>query len=167
MADQDHLPYANALVKEIFRWNAVLPQGVAHVLDEDVAAFGYLLPKGSVLFAHAEAMQHDPRDYHDPYRLDPTRYLPELSGRPAERDSYSIGFGFGRRKCAGIRVADAGIFMACAMIGATLDITKLVVDGAVVEPVFEKGSGFISQPKPYRIAVKPRSTAALALLRGE
>jgi cytochrome P450 len=111
-------------------------------------------------------MLHDPQDYLDPDKFDPTRYLPEISGRPAERDPYSIGFGFGRRKCPGIRVADSSLFMACAIIGAAFDIQPVVEHGNVEQLIFEKLPGIISHPKDFKVTIKPRSEVAEMLLRG-
>lgn len=41
-------------------------------------------------------MTHDPEMYHDPFEFKPERFLGE-DGRPAEMDSRSVVFGFGRR----------------------------------------------------------------------
>jgi cytochrome P450 len=165
MEDRAALPYIDAVSKEAFRWNTVTPVWGAHVLTDSIVYDNYLLPKGAVVIPHQDAMQHDSRDYLDPFKFDPSRYLPASSGRPAERDPHAIGFGFGRRRCAGIRVADASVFINCAMIATTLDIQKAFADGVVVEPLYQKLPGLISQPKPFTVAIKPRSLAALELLK--
>ena len=66
-ADRDSLPYIDALVKEVFRWNAVVPTGeflrfteflptsitsmtgVPHRVSEDDIHDGYYIPKGSLI----------------------------------------------------------------------------------------------------------------------
>jgi cytochrome P450 len=73
LADQPSLPYVDALVKEVLRWNPVaplgkptgfpprlfrnrltagVPPGVAHVPAEDDFYEGYLIPKGSSVIAN-------------------------------------------------------------------------------------------------------------------
>jgi cytochrome P450 len=165
LSDKDILPYTDAVAKEVFRWNAVAPNGVAHLNTENDFYGGYLIPKNSLVIPNLEAILHDPCDYRDPYSFDPTRFLPEISGRPAERDPHTIGFGFGRRRCPGYRVAEASIFMSTAMVGAALDVKKAVMDGKAIEPKLEKMPGLVSQPKHFQISIKPRSEAALGLLQ--
>ena len=66
-SDRQNLPYVDALVKEVFRWNAVVPTGmllgyrfapISHVTGvphralEDNVYNGYFIPKGSLLIAN-------------------------------------------------------------------------------------------------------------------
>lgn len=163
--DRGKLPYIEAVAKEIFRWNTITPNGILHSVTADDVYEGYRIPAKSIVISNMEAMLHDPRVYRDPHEFDPSRFLPALSGRPAERDPHSIGFGFGRRRCSGMRVADASIFIACAMVGAVFDVQKIVENGKVVEPVFEKGPGIVSCLMPFKVSIKLRSDAAGELLR--
>ena len=68
--DRPNLPYVDALVKEVFRWNLVTPLGtsvslhmfvwkglkrilaVPHRLIEDDIYEGYLFPKGTIVIAN-------------------------------------------------------------------------------------------------------------------
>ena len=50
--DRPSLPYINAIVKECFRWQSVVPLGVPHRVSEDEEYNGYLIPKGSILIAN-------------------------------------------------------------------------------------------------------------------
>jgi cytochrome P450 len=52
LSDLPHLPYVEAIVKEVFRCNQVLPLGVPHVLREDDVYNGYVLPKGTICLAN-------------------------------------------------------------------------------------------------------------------
>lgn len=165
LSDRAKLPYTEAVAKEVFRWNTVAPNGLPHRVTQDDVYDGYLIPENATIIANLEGMLHDPRLYQDPYSFDPTRFLPELSGRPAERDPHSIGFGFGRRKCPSIRVADASIWIASAMIGSVLDVQKAKVNGKVVDSVYEKMPGTVSHPKTYKVSIAPRSQKALELLQ--
>ena len=85
---------------------------------------------------------HDPKVYTSPDEFNPDRFIATCS-KPAERDPHDIVFGFGRRTCPGRHVADASVFLSVASILATLDISKLVENGEVIEPVIEPSSGGI------------------------
>jgi cytochrome P450 len=52
ISDLPQLPYTEAIVKELFRCNLVLPLGVPHVLREDDIHDGYVIDKGTLVFAN-------------------------------------------------------------------------------------------------------------------
>ena len=45
--DRARLPYVDALVKEVLRWNCVAPLGLAHRATEDVVWGEYVIPAGA------------------------------------------------------------------------------------------------------------------------
>lgn len=49
VADREKLPYIDAIVKEVLRWNPVAPMGLPHMTTEDDVCEGYLIPKGALL----------------------------------------------------------------------------------------------------------------------
>ncbi|TFK56140.1 cytochrome P450 [Heliocybe sulcata] len=160
--DRQHLPYVEALVKEVLRWNPVTPLGVPHRVTEDDVHEGYYIPKGSVVITNIWQILHDPRTYSDALEFNPSRFL----GAQPEQDPRSFCFGFGRRVCPGMKLADASIFISCAMSLAVFDIAKAVdACGAVLEPTVDYTSGTISHPKPFPCSIKARSLKAEALIR--
>ena len=50
--DRERLPYINALVKEITRWNTVAPVGFPHAASEDTEYNGYFIPKGAAIITY-------------------------------------------------------------------------------------------------------------------
>ena len=48
-ADRPNVPYVDAVVKEVLRWNPVVPLGLPHVTIQDDMFEGYAIPKGSIL----------------------------------------------------------------------------------------------------------------------
>lgn len=56
-------------------------------------------------------MLHDPRIYPHPDKFDPERFI----GPNAQPDPRRVVFGFGRRTCVGSGLADASIYISCAM----------------------------------------------------
>lgn len=51
MHDRSSLPYIEALIKEVYRFHPVAPLVVHSPLEDDVYQ-GYLIPKGSSVFAN-------------------------------------------------------------------------------------------------------------------
>lgn len=164
--DREQLPYVDALVKEVLRWNCVVPTGVPHRAMEDGIHEGYFIPKGSFIISNIWKLTHDPRMYVNPMVFEPARFL-ATEGRTPELDPRELCFGFGRRICPGQHLADASVFISCAMSLAVFEISKCVEDGVVVEPVNENTTGTISHPKPFRCSIVPRSEKAVSLIQGD
>ncbi|KAF9525564.1 cytochrome P450 [Crepidotus variabilis] len=161
LADMPHLPYVNALVTEVLRWNSVGPLGVPHTAVEDGYINGYFIPKGAIIIANLWSMLHDPEIYPEPFNFDPERHL----GPNPQRDVRKICFGFGRRICPGMHLADASVYSCVAMSLAVFSIEKaLDSDGVPITPVHENTNGLISFPKPFECAIKPRSEKAYSLI---
>ncbi|KAJ3790675.1 cytochrome P450 [Lentinula aff. detonsa] len=169
-ADREHLPYVDAIVKEVFRWNVVAPLAVPHRATQDDFYDGYFIPKGSLLIPNLWKLMHDPRVYHNPFEFKPERFLADALaseglGRQVEPHPRETCFGFGRRICPGMHLADATVFASCVTSIAVLDIGKCIEKGVVVEPVNDRTSGTISHPKPFKCSIKPRSPKAVALIQ--
>ncbi|KAK0477607.1 cytochrome P450 [Armillaria novae-zelandiae] len=161
-ADREQLPYVNAVVTESLRWHNVAPLGVPHRATEDGLVDGYLVPKGAIIVANLWNMLHDPEVYPDPFTFDPSRYI----GKETQKDPRQAAFGFGRRVCPGMHLADASLYICIVMSLALFDITCMVEDGVPLVPVHENTSGTISHPKEYKYSLKPRSAKALSLISG-
>jgi len=87
-------------------------------------------------------MLHDPRTYPNPSEFDPDRYI-SGEGKDPQQDPRTICFGFGRRICPGLNLADASVFISCAMSLAVFDISKAVENGVEVTPVVDNMPGTI------------------------
>ncbi|KAF8165086.1 cytochrome P450 [Crassisporium funariophilum] len=164
--DRPQLPYLNALTMEVFRWNTVVPTAVPHRLMQDDIHEGYFIPKGSLVIPNIWKFTHDARTYSNPFEFNPERFLATKERAP-EPDPRELCFGFGRRICPGLHLADASVFISCAMSLAVFNIGKCVENGLVVEPVHENTTGTISHPKPFRCSITPRSEKAISLIEAE
>ncbi|KAK0192108.1 cytochrome P450 [Armillaria mellea] len=162
-ADRENLPYVNAIVSEVLRWNNVAPIGFPHTAMEDGLVGGYFVPKGSIIMTNLWQILHDPEVYPDPFAFDPSRFIAS-PGKEVQRDPRHACFGYGRRYCAGSHLAEASLFMCFAMSLAVFDITNAVENGVPVVPVYESASGIVSHPKPFKYCIKPRSERASALV---
>ncbi|PBK60866.1 cytochrome P450 [Armillaria solidipes] len=164
--DRERLPYINALVLEVTRWHTVAPTGIPHCVTEDVVQSGYFIPKGSLILANIWKMLHDPTVYNAPFKFNPDRFI-RTETREPELDPYKMVFGFGRRICPGRLLADASVFMSCAMVLAVFDISKYSENGVVFEPDTEHSAGTISHPTPFKCTIQARSRKALELIDEE
>ncbi|KAJ6539005.1 cytochrome P450 [Mycena capillaripes] len=157
-ADREDLPYVDALVKEVCR--------VPHRVMKDDIYEGHLIPKGALVITNIHRITHDARTYADPMAFNPDRFIASKD-RPAETDPRNFCWGFGRRICPGMHLADASLFISCAMSLAVFDISKCIENGKVVIPVHENTTGTISHPVPFRCTIKPRSEKSIQLIHAE
>ncbi|KZT40805.1 cytochrome P450, partial [Sistotremastrum suecicum HHB10207 ss-3] len=101
LQDRNSLPYLNAVLKEVLRWQPVGPLGFPHALTKDDEYRGMFLPAGAMVIADIWTMCHNPRDFPEPSKFDPDRYLSYRDNIPTLRadirDPEKIIFGFGRR----------------------------------------------------------------------
>ncbi|KAG1855191.1 cytochrome P450 [Suillus subalutaceus] len=162
-ADRDSLPYTDALVKEVLRWNVVFPTGFPHCVTEDDIHDGHYIPKGSLVIPNVWFMLNDPRRYANPSQFNPERFLAK-DGKEPEMEPRTVCFGFGRRICPGLHLADASMWISTAMSLAVFDISKVVENGIEITPEIEPLPGTASHPKPFKCSIKPRSATALGLI---
>ncbi|KAG7085838.1 hypothetical protein E1B28_003375 [Marasmius oreades] len=165
--DRERLPYVNAVVTEAFRWHSIAPTGVPHRATEDGIIAGQFIPKGSLIIVNLWNMTHDPDTYPNPFEFDPDRFL-STPGKPVQKDPRQICFGFGRRICPGLNLAEASVWLCIVMSLAVLDIKPVMgEDGKPIIPELENTNGTISHPVPFKYNVKPRSEKAMALISSE
>lgn len=161
-ADRSHLPYVDAMCKEIKRWHTIGPLGVPHVTAEEDSFKGMRIPKGSIIQANVRLIHHDPRNYSDPYLFKPERFLPE---NPADMplDPSTVAFGFGRRMCPGRFLADMTTYSAIVNI-----LTAFTIGPAPGKPApdsLEYIDGTVSIPKQFECLLTPRSEKSLLLFK--
>ncbi|OJJ32368.1 hypothetical protein ASPWEDRAFT_117096 [Aspergillus wentii DTO 134E9] len=162
--DRAKLPYIDALVKEVLRWQPVAPTGVPHASIADDIYQGYFIPKGSVIIANIWGFMHDPSTYPDPMAFKPERFL-DTDGHIPEPDPHNVAFGFGRRVCPGRILADSTIFLTIAQSLAVFKISKPIHDGKEAELKVDFLPGFICHPKPFKVNVQLRSLAHEGLIQ--
>ncbi|EPS98973.1 hypothetical protein FOMPIDRAFT_1050972 [Fomitopsis schrenkii] len=137
--------------------------GVPHRLTQDDLHDGYFFPKGTVFITNIWSMMRDPRCYSSPEDFNPDRFLAHDNTEP-EYDPRHIVFGFGRRVCPGSQLAELSLFMTCAVTLATLEISKPILNGKVIEPSMEYTAGTVSHPCEFQCSIKLRSSKTEALL---
>jgi len=163
LSDREQLPYINALCLEVLRWQPVAPLGLPHRLIQDDVHAGYFLPEGTIVIPNIWNFLHDPQTYTDPFQFNPERFL-SAGNKDPEKDPRQVVFGFGRRICPGMHLAEASLFLSCAMTLAVFNIGSGKNTGAIMDPNLEYSTGTISHPPPFDCSLHPRSAKAGAII---
>jgi len=91
-----------AFVKEVLRWRSVaIVGGMPHASTQDDYWNGYVILKGCWVQGNVWAIHHNARDFPDPDRFEPYRYLDSPDSRSFPSVKGYMTFGWGRRSCAG------------------------------------------------------------------
>ncbi|KAL4264901.1 cytochrome P450 family protein [Pleurotus pulmonarius] len=159
------MPYVQAIMLEVLRWQSVLPLGLAHRLTMDDEYNGYYIPKGSVVFANIWAMLRDEEYHPDPDIFRPERFLKDGKINYKLTDPIP-NFGFGRRICPGRFFAMDSLWISIASILATFNIEKAKDEqGRDIEPDIRWIPGFSRQLLPFKCSITARSAEAVKLIK--
>ncbi|KDQ22430.1 hypothetical protein PLEOSDRAFT_1019918, partial [Pleurotus ostreatus PC15] len=154
--DLPNLPYIRAIVTEIWRWGVSVPLGLPHVLKQDDVYRGYHLKKGTVVWANIWSFMHDETLFPEPSVFLPERYLPSNEVSQQASEAVRSAFGFGRRICPGLHLAESSLCITVATILFFVRISKARDEsGSNIEPEVEY-DGFISHPRPFKCRIEPR-----------
>ncbi|KAF8971248.1 cytochrome P450 [Flammula alnicola] len=171
MADSNQLPYMNAVLRELLRWQPISPIALPHRLTQDDVYNGYFIPAGTVVIANSWAVSRDPNLYENPENFNPDRFLPifdeTIPHKPEDipMDPMLYSFGYGRRICAGKNYAESMAFTTMARLLATFDM-RMAKDeqGNDIVPELKFKSSVVREPVPFKCKITPRSEAARALV---
>ncbi|KAK3361443.1 cytochrome P450 [Lasiosphaeria ovina] len=160
--DAPQLPYMNAFVKEVLRWRSVaIIGGQPHSPTQDDTYKGWLIPAGSWVQGNVWAIHHHEREFPDPDRFLPDRYLDGNDHkRPFPGDRGYMTFGWGRRVCSGQALAEQGTWITVARLVWAFNITKArdPATGAEIDvDIFAYTNGLNMRPLPFPCDIKPRS----------
>ncbi|KDQ09679.1 hypothetical protein BOTBODRAFT_520174 [Botryobasidium botryosum FD-172 SS1] len=132
-ADREQLSYIDCVIKEIARWKILVPLGLPRSVLENDYYDGYWVPKGATMLPNAWAISRDETLYEDPERFWPERFEGEAGNNAV--DPFTYVFGFGRRICPGLHLADSIMFIFLTTILSTFDISKSIDEqGREMEP---------------------------------
>ncbi|KAK8032544.1 hypothetical protein PG990_002278 [Apiospora arundinis] len=162
--DEPNLPYLRSLIKEVHRWAPIGSLGIPHATSDDDTHLGCRVPKGTIVFPNLTALSRDPAVYANPDTFRPERFLQDdlhanaSASHPDFRERDHFHYGFGRRLCQGIFVAEASLYIAIARVLWAFDITEK--PGAPPLDLGDKIAGLVTKPKPYNVRIVPRSMGA-------
>ncbi|KAK4062538.1 uncharacterized protein Triagg1_9908 [Trichoderma aggressivum f. europaeum] len=128
--DSPNLPYMRALIKEIHRYAPLFSIGLPHASTEEISYGGLTIPKTTVL-PNVFALSRDPERYDEPDKFEPERFLGDdldsfSSAKQADyRKRDHVDYGWGRRLCQGIHVAENSIYMQVSRLLWAFDVSTL------------------------------------------
>lgn len=129
--DEHSLPYVRALIKEVHRWAPIGNLGIPHATSKADVYEGFTVPNGTIIFPNLTALSRDRDRYYEPDQFLPERFLEDDLDASAsalhpdynKRDHFH--YGFGRRLCQGIFVAEASLFIVVSRVLWGFDIKPL------------------------------------------
>ncbi|TFK64025.1 cytochrome P450 [Pluteus cervinus] len=170
-SDRNNLPYIRAIVKEVFRWRPVGPIGLPRRVSEDDYYNGYFIPKGSLIIANVWAMNRDPEVFPDFDEFRPERFLDEAGTvdvvLPDTHMQGHVTFGFGRRICIGMNIANQTLFIdIVSLLWAASIEPALDSEGQIIVPSRTEciDEGLVVRPVPFQCKIVPRSTEVDTML---
>ncbi|EUC58603.1 cytochrome P450 family protein [Rhizoctonia solani AG-3 Rhs1AP] len=117
------LPYLRNLLREVMRWLPALPLGIPHATKEEDEYRGYYIPAQSVIVPNLWALSRERSIYPDPETFNPDRF--NDTSLP-----HDTPFGFGRRRCPGMHLANSNLLIVLAYLLANFEITKATMKTA-------------------------------------
>ncbi|OJA12830.1 hypothetical protein AZE42_04244 [Rhizopogon vesiculosus] len=142
LSDMTAMPYIDAIIREVHRFNPVTPVIPRSPVRTD-SYRGYRIPQDTWVMFNIWAMTHDTNIYKDPHLFIPERHLP-LEHKDSAKDPRDFTFGFGKRICPGLNLANAQIFLFVTQLLATFEIRPpLTADGNEEEVDINYSSTFV------------------------
>ncbi|QRV90475.1 cytochrome P450 family protein [Ceratobasidium sp. AG-Ba] len=170
LSDREKLPYFEATLLEVIRLWPPIPLGAGHLTSKELEFEGYRIPKGANVFANIWAILRDSSYYPSPHTFDPTRFLKSTP----DPDPRKYVFGFGKRVCPGIHVANNSTFVMTAGLLSVFDISATPELMAKVETLggrdsmemykMSSPSGPLIDILPFSAKFKLRDPAAVILV---
>ncbi|KAF9070685.1 cytochrome P450 [Rhodocollybia butyracea] len=163
-SDRGSLPYIDAIVKEVLRWNPVAPLGLPHMATKEDEFGGYRIPAGTLVLGNSWTILHDPTTYPDPMAFNPDRFL---SNDPAIVDPVYVAFGYGRRICPGRFMAEGQLWISIACILSVFEIKPGNDEKGrpiKTEAAFTSGMIWYVHPLPFMTTINPRDDSARQLI---
>ncbi|KAI8354066.1 cytochrome P450 [Blakeslea trispora] len=163
-ADRLEVPLCISIMKECMRFKPTSAFGLPHSVTEDFIVDGYLIPKDATIISSMNAMHNDPERFQNPEKFDPERFMGNLktmqsaaNGSIEYRDHFN--FGWGRRICPGIYLAEAEMFSAFVQLFSRASIEPS--DEGLPDLHSATNAGLVLQPHPYKLKFVRRPDAAV------
>ncbi|KAJ8489884.1 hypothetical protein ONZ45_g13403 [Pleurotus djamor] len=171
--DLPSLPYSQAVVWELIRWQPFAPLGLFHLSTSEDTYRGYHIPKGTIIMANIWAMMRNPEYFPDAEKFMPERFIGE-DGQLNETlvDIVRVSFGYGRRLDFDFRICPGRVFAwdtIWIVLVSTLrafNITPIKDEfGRDVLPDLELEPILVTKLRPFKCTITPRSKEMGQLVR--
>lgn len=129
--DEQKLSYVRAIIKEVHRWAPIGSLGVPHATSDSDVYEGKRIPKDTIIFPNLTKLSRDSERYEEADYFLPERFLGDNLDASSSalhpdwkvRDHFH--YGFGRRLCQGIFVAEASLYIAVSRLLWGFNITPV------------------------------------------
>ncbi|XP_075552186.1 cytochrome P450 2J4-like [Dermacentor variabilis] len=108
--DRSRMPYTQAFIWEVARYEPINPLGLMRCASEDTKISGYVIPRGSIVVPSLRSIFYDTSFWEDPEVFRPERFLVE-GGTRASKPERLIPFSYGKRSCPGEMIANMETFI--------------------------------------------------------
>lgn len=171
------MPYTEASLREIMRFETLVPSGLPHKALNDIEFMGYDIPKvdifqltdnrilsewlyhkigkfqGTVIITALGAASNDNSIWDTPHQFKPERFL-DSHGKLSLKKDLSMPFGAGKRLCAGETFARNIMFL---FVSAFFQAFSVSPPAGQKIPKFEDNfTGLIRNPPDYWIQLHER-----------
>ncbi|XP_075823894.1 cytochrome P450 1A2 [Microtus pennsylvanicus] len=117
LSDRPQLPYLEAFILEIYRYTSFVPFTIPHSTTRDTSLNGFHIPKERCIFINQWQVNHDEKQWEDPFEFRPERFLTEDSTAINKTLSEKVMiFGLGKRRCIGETPAKWEVFLFLAIL---------------------------------------------------
>ncbi|EJT98827.1 cytochrome P450 [Dacryopinax primogenitus] len=163
--DLPNLPYLNAFIREVYRWRSPNPRGFPHRMMQDEELNDYIIPKDSLVYGVHWCLHRDPSLFDDVDTFKPERWLEtdEKGELRLRQDMQHFTWGFGRRNCPGLHIAERSIFINLAAFDLSEDPSAPIN----TDPATGYIPAGICSPYPYKVVFRPRQPDLENILGGE
>ena len=145
--------YIDAFIHEVHRKAKVVAPSVFHFALENISYKEYFIPKGTTIIPLLGGMMSNPKDFPDPDKFNPERYLSSSENGKLEFKPHPkvIPFGIGKRRCIGEPIAKVALKQCVKEVVKhfKLESKDLVED--------EAKPGYVRGPKHFKIIFNPRT----------
>jgi len=150
--DRVNLPYTEASLREIMRYETVVPSSVAHRATENTTLAGFDIPKDTFALASLHSLNNDKKLWKDPENFRPERFL-DFKGNFSKKKDFSLPFSAGRRLCAGETFSRNTMFLC---ITALLQNFNLETAGDDLPNINDNLCGANRTPKDFWIKLEAK-----------
>ncbi|XP_022128196.2 probable cytochrome P450 304a1 [Pieris rapae] len=150
--DRQNLPFTEACIREILRFETLVPLGVPHRAMKDTTLGGYNIPEGTSVAVNLVTLHMDEKIWGDPQNFRPERFI--VDGKLQVSLDKSLPFGAGRRLCAGETYARHSMFLIFAAFMQAFQVST--ADGKPLTRPAKRIQGIITTIPEFWIRVTPR-----------
>ncbi|XP_015890251.2 cytochrome P450 81Q32 [Ziziphus jujuba] len=119
-SDLSKLPYLQNIISETLRLHPAVPLLLPHLSSDDCTIGKYDIPRDTMLLVNVWAIHKDPKLWEDSESFKPERF------EKGETEAYKfIPFGFGRRSCPGMSLAQRVVGLTLASMIQCFDWKKV------------------------------------------